>query len=207
LLACFRRFCILAAGLALTGGGHAFAHSSFEGAEGVYQGLSHPIQEPAQALLSVALGILIGRLEPKRMGLIWITLGMVMALGALVAAGLGLAAQGLPLAVMHGALLIVGISLAVRNRPAMALTLPAVFAGGMVMGMNALSQGADGQLETTGGSILGALILTVYLVSATYALATQERRLPGLRLVPRVAGAWACAIAMLTLALSLSEVA
>jgi len=187
--------------LLLLGSPGAYAHSSIPGAEGFYRGLTHPLQEPAQGLLVGMLGILIGRAEPRRMVFLWAAICIVLVIGALLFAFVN-ADKGPWLAILS-ALLIGGLAAAAWAKPPVLVIVTILLGGGLLAGTNALSTGAEGQLETTAGSLTGAAALSVYLAGATHGLRKYEPRFLWLHLVPRVAGAWAAAIAILMMAFAI----
>jgi hypothetical protein len=182
----------------LIGTHEACAHSSIPGAEGFYRGLTHPLEEPTQGLLAATLGTLVGRAEPRLMAFLWAGLCVVLVVGA----GVFAAAQPTngPQFALLSALLISGLVVAAWVRPPMPFIVTILLIGGLLGGMNALSTGAVGQIETTAGSATGAAALSLYFAGATHGLRRYEPRIRWLHLVPRITGAWAAAIAILMLA-------
>lgn len=178
----------------------AYAHASFPGAEGFVRGIAQPLQEPVQGLLSGTCGVLIGRANPRRMGPLWLAYCCTTAGAACLLAFVGSGAEPVPLALLLGALLATGLLLTAWARPPFVVSVLLVISGGAVAGSNALSIGAIGQLETTGGSLAGSAMLALYLAAATHWLRRRERARRWLQLMPRVAGAWVTAFAVLGLA-------
>lgn len=140
------------------------------------------------------------------MAVLWFGYCFSAVLGACL---FGLASGGvdsLSLTVVLCALLITGLSLtSCRQAPPM-LAYAVVASGGLVCGMNALSSGTAGQFETTSGGLAGSALLSLYLAAGTHWLRRREHALRWLQLLPRIAGAWASAIAVLGLAFAIRAV-
>lgn len=176
------------------------------GAEGFFLGLAHPVTEPLQGLCAAAAAMLCARFDGARAGQ-----------GFLALAGAGLAglASGLlafgPVAavpaVTETSLLIAaaacaGLVAALQRPPFPAGAVLVAVAGG-VCGFNTLPEPGEGFVPTLLGSYAGLLLAGIYLAGAGLWLKRREASLGWLHLVPRIAGAWIVAIAVLVLAFQL----
>ncbi len=189
-----------AAALTLTlSAASAQAHSPMPGIEGFYVGFLHPLTEPAQLMLLVALGVLVGaRARAVR--------GRSMALLAL-GAGLGLALGGIAGASADRApwlagmvMVLASVALYPRNCPGwLGMTLAA--AAGLMLGLACVPDPGRWRdvTVTAVGSWCGISYFALLTVGATIELL---RRWPGIatRVGVQVAAAWLIAMASLYLA-------
>lgn len=180
----------------------AWAHMSSPGAEGFVRGIGHPVFEPLQGLCAGAFGVLIGRAKRQDALRAWQTV--------LVAAFIGLAGllfllvgQGVPNLVLLSVAAVTALTVAALPRPPRLFLVGLAAINGLVLGANAVSTGMEGQIATSAGALLGALMGMVYLAGATLWLKEQEQRWPWLVFVPRVAAAWVVAIAVMLAAFEL----
>ena len=180
----------------------AWAHLSSPGAEGFVRGIGHPVFEPLQGLCAGSLGVLLGRADRQIAIRSW-QLGLTTAfvgLLALLFVFRGAAVAPLLLMSTSAATALIIASLP-RPPPSLVMTLAA--ANGLVLGANAVSTGAVGQVATSSGAMLGAIMGMVYFAGGTLWLKEQEARWPWLAFVPRVAAAWVVAICVMLAAFEL----
>lgn len=186
--------------------GEAAAHTSFEGAEGFYRGLFHPVAEPLQGLLAAAFGTVAARCRRDDAGRA-VALALAAAIAGALIKGLTLPDTPVSTLALSGAALACGLSLAAFRKIPGALALGLATLTGAVTGVNAVSAGDAGRVATSIGSLSGASLMVIYLLGAGSWLTKQEARHDGLQIAPRVAGAWIGAIAIMILAFELAGAA
>lgn len=187
----------LIAALLLAGG--AEAHTSIEGAEGFFRGLAHPVMEPMQGVLAGSFGLLAARAE-RQAAFRALVLAFALAVLAALVTALVFNAVLVPTWVLASGVLACGLGLAAFRHVPGVVPLGLALIAGPVLGSNAVSEGAAGQLATSLGSLAGASVMAIYLGGLGTWLAEREARLDWLHLAPRIAGAWVAATAMLVLA-------
>lgn len=178
----------------------ASAHSPVPGMEGFYRGLAQPVTEPAQGLAVAAAGLLIARTDPA-----WILKSMAAfqaaALVALLILGLSFGAPIEHVATaLLGLALLCGAALAIWRTADGRLVGALSLLTGLVAGANALPEPGEGMTVTSAGSLAGLAVLSAYAAGTAAWLKRQETQYGWLHLVPRVAGSWIGAIALLMLA-------
>lgn len=177
-----------------------------EGAEGFFRGLTHPVLEPLQGLVAGAFGLVAGR--QRRSGAVeaW---GVALVAGLLAALAKAFLAADMAVAtaLLAASALFSGLALASFRAPPRFLVLGLAVFSGLVLGANTVSEGEAGRLATSLGSLAGAALMVIYLTGLGAWLAAREARFDWLHLVPRIAGAWIAAIAILVLAFELGGVA
>lgn len=187
---------LLCAGATL-GAQPAAAHSPVPGIEGFYIGLLHPFSTPAQILLMLGLGLLVGALQPKHIQ--W-------AIGVFVFLTLGSMLSGLWMAdtdtAMFALALVLSSSFALWAKipPPIALLLTAVAA--FLLGQVSIPDPGPmrDRVITMTGSFVGANLGLLYLAGGTmYLHERYTQKWVGIAF--RIAAAWMGAIALVMLAL------
>ncbi|MBX3536914.1 MAG: HupE/UreJ family protein [Chelatococcus sp.] len=176
----------------------AHAHGALEGVGDFYAGLLHPLVAPAEMLVIVATGLLIGRsgLPACRYG--------ILAFASAIAAGLVLGAIGAASTDQTTSLAL--LALVAAAMVASGLRAPAWIAAGLavpaglVLGLDATPEGS----MRLGGVLSGlaTLLGAVALITILAALALRIERY-WQRIAAQVAGSWITASAMLYLAYQL----
>jgi hydrogenase/urease accessory protein HupE len=192
---------LIAAGLLLAP--EAAAHSPFPGIRGLYTGFLHPLSQPLQVMLLIAVGLLLAsRPYPARP--VAATALVLAACAGLLAGAL---APGPDPAVLLTAL-VAGASLPVLLRRAVPGWLLAGLAGAAGGALGFACAPDPGALQdvviTSFGSWLG---LMYFAAMITGALVAAGRRWPGqvLEVGTRVLAAWLLAIAMMFTSLTYTE--
>ena len=180
--------------------GPAAAHSPVNGVEGFYTGLLHPLTTPEQILALLATGLLLGSFPLRRLAPAFAAL-LIGLLGGLVLGG-DAAASAPSLYAFSAA---VGVAAAITPGRSIATVVVAAGAAGLLLGFASLPDPGPplDRFVTMAGSIIGVLLLILYLAGALDLL--RERiDSPVVRIGLRVVAAWIAAIAVLMLALVLS---
>lgn len=174
----------------------AAAHASIEGSEGFLRGLSHPVLEPLQGLLCLTAGLLIGycrRGDPR----LYLGLYAGGACAGVLTLLSGLAAAELKPLILLALVLAVSLIVVVGGAPSRRVSLPLCFVCGLAGGVNAVSEAGPGQLVTSGGSVMGGLLVTLYVYGAADWVKEREIRFAWLRFAPRLVASWTSSIAIL----------
>jgi hydrogenase/urease accessory protein HupE len=168
--------------------------------DGFYVGLTHPLTEPGELLVLLALGLVLGQQRPESTPAAWPAF-----LGA-VACGLVIAAITDALAAVRLALLAAAFGIGVLGAAAPSLApllVVAIAAGtGLVVGMASMPDpGPLGAiLITIAGTLSGAALILFY---ASWGQARLRERFdrPWLAIGVRVLSSWIAAVSALMLAL------
>jgi hypothetical protein len=181
----------------LLGADPAFAHAPIPGIKGFYTGLIHPFSTPAQALLILGLGLLIGGLAVEKIRWNWGTFS-VSLLAGLIAGSNSLEVDAMMFASAFAACSVA--ALFPGRLMQVAIVLSAI--GGFLTGSASIPE--DGEMQdriiTISGSIVGASIGLLYIFGLI--LVIRERYTwPWVGTALRVVAAWLGAIALLMLAL------
>lgn len=178
--------------------GPAQAHAPAPGVEGFFLGLAHPVTSPAQIVLILALGLVVGGFATRFLP------GM---LAVFCAASLALLLAGPVLAALDVPLFAVAFVAAVAAASLPGQGVPVAFAllalGGGLIGQASIPDAGPLQdrIFTMAGSLTGASLGVAYIVGLIVVL--RERvRAAWVPIGLRVAAAWVAAIALLMLALS-----
>ncbi|SFD17158.1 HupE/UreJ family protein [Tropicimonas isoalkanivorans] len=183
--------------------GTAQAHSAIPGVDGFYSGLLHPISTPAQVMLLLGVGLLIGGLKGQSFGK-W--LGLFCA-----ATVLGMA-TGRWFGRLDEVMFAIAFLACVQAALAPGRLLPTVAAltllGGVCIGAASVPEAGPlrDRLVAMAGSFLGANAGLLYVVGARVILTDKVSRVwvdVGLR----VAAAWLAAISAIMLALQFAPIA
>ncbi len=175
------------------------AHSPFPGLKGLYAGFLHPLTQPAQIMLLLTLGLLIGdRAERVRQPATVVTIGGVLA-GLIGAAALGLAGD-------HGevlsGLVVIGAAAVLYRRTPDAVVVAHAMPAGLALGMASVPDpgGWRDMAITSTGSWFGVGFFALLAIGA---MAAAVERWPGpvFDTVRRIAAAWLLAISGLYAAL------
>ncbi len=192
-----RRFWLL---LALPG--TALAHSPIKGLGDFYNGILHPLFVPAQVLLVVALGLLIGQRGVARQLPAVVAYALAVFTGlVLTGAWLRTSLQGLELAILGAALVLALLVVVARPLPRPLVVLLAAGTG-LLLGLDSLQEGSSGRARAV--ALFGSGISLYLLLLYPMALAERFEGHRWLRIGTRVLGSWISASALLVLALALS---
>lgn len=177
----------------------AAAHTSFEGSEGLYRGLLHPIAEPLQGLLAAAFGLVLARSKSENASRA-LAIAAIAGITAALVKAVAWADAAVIMLGLAGATLTCGLTLAAFRRVPRALGVGLAILAGLVLGANAVSEGEVGRLATSIGSLVGGALLIIYLSGLGHWLAKRETQYRFSYLVPQIAGAWIAAIAIMIIA-------
>ncbi len=178
---------------------------SSPGAEGFVRGIGHPVFEPVQGLLAAMCGLLLGRGERRATGFAWkVLLGCLLV--GIIAFLFVFKGHTVPPVAMLVVGALVAVAVAAWNQPPAWLITALAALSGLLLGTNAVSTGAEGQIATSSGALLGAVMGIVYLAGAALWLKDREAKLPWLAYVPRVIAAWGVAISVMLVAFELRPV-
>ena len=178
----------------------AWAHSPVPGLEGFYIGILHPFSTPAQALMVVGAGLLIGGYAVREARWAFV------ALCAAIFGGIFFGAGALPVdTVLFGAAFVACALAALMPGRLIGVAVLSVAIGGWMIG--ALSVPDPGPLRdllfTLSGSVVGANLGPLYIFGIRQAI--QERfAQPWVAIAFRVAAAWLGAISLVMLALQMA---
>ncbi|MXU66045.1 hypothetical protein [Oceanomicrobium pacificus] len=180
--------------------GPAFAHAPVPGVRGFYVGLLHPFSTPAQALLMLGLGLLVGHLALPTAGR-QLVLFFVAAIAGLVA-GQGTGALDL---LMFGAAFAASATAALLPGRLVPLVALLVALGGFCIGAVSVPDPgpAADRLFVMSGSIVGATVGLLFLVGIVDVI-RDRYNWPWVGIALRIAAAWVAAIALLMLALGVA---
>jgi hydrogenase/urease accessory protein HupE len=177
----------------------AGAHAPLPGIKGFYIGMLHPFSTPAQMLLMLGLGLMIGLFPAPRYR--WLG-------GAFLLTTLGGLALGACDAAPDGPLLAAAVAAAgmAALLPGRALPVAVALAAlaGLLIGAAAIPEPGPerDRLVTLAGSFVGANLGLLYCAGLLIAL-TQRYRAAWIPIGVRVVAAWTAAISAVMLALAL----
>lgn len=176
----------------------ALAHSPIRDIGNFYGGLLHPVLVPAQLLLLLALGLLLGQQAPAE-NKVPLLAFLICTVAGLVYAGLASGGE-LATAQLLGTTV---FGLLVALHPKIPVTVRTVFSA-----FAALTVGADsGQAELTGAALFAALAGTgigmTILLLCTMGMADYLQEKPWQKIGVRILGSWITTSALLVLSLSL----
>ena len=187
----------------LLGASPAFAHAPIPGIKGFYIGLLHPFSTPAQALLMLGLGLLLGGFSVDRVR--WL-LGSFLVCGLI---GLIVGTAGLDLDAAMYAVAVAACSLAalIPGR-VLPLAIGLTIAGSLLIGSASIPDAGltRDRIITMSGSMVGANIGLLYIWGLTHFIRERYRQ-AWVGIGFRVATAWIGAVALLMLAMSFAETA
>lgn len=189
--------------LALILPGAALAHSPFKGLGDFYNGILHPLFVPAQLLVVVALGLVIGQQGVQR------HLPVVAGYALGVVAGLTLIGQypqvvapgQLKVAILGTAVALALLVVPARALPRVLLTVLAALAG-LLLGLDSLQSDPAGSARTA--ALFGSGVALYLLMLYPMTLAEYLQGYIWARIGTRVLGSWIAASALLVLVLALS---
>ncbi len=189
--------------LALALPGAALAHSPIKGLGDFYNGILHPLFVPAQLLLVVALGLLIGQQGVQRhlSAVAGYALGVVAGLTLVGQYPQLLAPERLELAILGAAVVLALLVVLARALPRVLLTVLAALAG-LLLGFDSLQSDLAGGARAV--ALFGSGIALYLLMLYPMALAERFQGYAWTRIGTRVLGSWITASALLVLALALS---
>lgn len=174
----------------------AWAHMPAPGMDGFYRGVAYPFVTPPQALLLLALSVMIGSFETYRIRVFLGAFCLAMGLGVLVAAD-GEAP--------HAAMLIAATASSTlaalapgRLWPA---ALGAVGCGGLLFGLAARDPGPVADQATVIIGTALAVNLALLMISVLVDMVTEQAPRRWASIAVRVVAAWIAAISLLLLAL------
>lgn len=187
---------LLATAAVVVSHGSASAHSAFPGVGDFYNGVVHPLLDPAQLLPAVAAGLVIGQHVPSSSRLALPAFGLAIGLGLVassVAFPLFSAQASLIATLVAGLLVAVSFDIGGLGSAVVAAVL------GLAIGTTAGRESAADGLPWTAfaGTAVGAIVLVI-LVAGLGAVLTR----PWQKIGFRVLGSWLAASAILVLALS-----
>lgn len=189
-----RRLAWLPLGLAA---GPAQAHAPIPGIEGFYVGLLHPFSTPAQAVLMLGVGLLIGGFDVAKARWNW---GVF---AGLVVVGLFAGSAALDLdAMMFAAAFAACAAAALLPGRLMPLAIALAATSGFLIGSVSIPD--EGVMRdrviTMSGSVIGANVGLLYIFGTIYVV-RKRYTWPWVGIALRVAAAWTGAIALLMFAL------
>jgi urease accessory protein len=174
----------------------ALAHAPIKGIGTFYNGLLHPAMVPAQLLLLVGLGLLLGQHAPQPSRSGWFAFVAAFWIGLAAQQGLGVR---MPETVLLALALIAGL-LVVLERPfGTAAVIILMGAAGLGIGLDSPPDSAP-QREVwlaLAGTAIGGVLLLSYIGGGAAALVR-----PWQRIGIRVAGSWTAASAAMVLVLA-----
>lgn len=182
------------------GASNALAHSPIKGLGTFYSHFLDPLVVPAHALLLVAAALMLGLQgrSAARVGLI--------ALLASFAVGLALAGTGLRWSITEQAQLAaavaIGASVSLDRRLPIALVLSMAGLAGLLIGLDSEADGAG--LREHALVLAGLGFGVAYFSTAIAGLGVLQTR-PVVRIGLRIVGSWIVAVAVMVLALSMSQ--
>ena len=174
----------------------AYAHSPVPGIEGFFTGLLHPFSTPAQALLMLGLGLLIGGFDNRLVRWPFAVFVSATLLGILVGVGIGWID-----ALMFATAFVACALAALSPGRFLVVSVAVVAAGGFWIGLMSLPDPGPlrDRIITTLGSFMGASLGLLYIF---YVLTfVRESNWNWVPIAFRVAAAWIGAITVLMLAL------
>ena len=174
----------------------ASAHTPFEGANAFYAGLLHPLIVPGEALVLVALALLLGAsgADQSRRGLLPLAAGLAAGL-VLSVSMLGNPEWATP--AMLSLALVMSVSVAIGLRAPTAVVFPAGFFVGGTVGLDAAAQQGSIRETLLAGSatIVGAMAIVLVIAGIV-----ADRHQRWVRMGARVMAYWIAAAALLTIA-------
>lgn len=182
--------------------GQASSHGTLDDGGSFYTGVAHPFVAFEHLLALLGLGLLVGKLRDQNIGFAATALLVGLLVGVLsqtlISAGFSVA--------LFGFTLIAGVSLAVAPAiPAGIIIAAAMAVGGLVGADTDVLSATDATLTTralaAAGLVIGALVIALNLAALSRYLMQQNWDI-----LPRVAGSWIAAIAILGLTLTLTGV-
>ena len=114
-----------------------------------------------------------------------------------------LVGQSVPTLLLLSVAAVTALTVVALPKPPRIALIGLALVNGLVLGANAVSTAGEGQIATSVGALLGAVMGMVYLAGATLWLKEREPRWPWLAYVPRVAAAWIVAISVMLAAFEL----
>jgi hypothetical protein len=182
--------------------GAAQAHSAIPGVEGFYSGLIHPVSTPAQVLLLLGVGLLIGGLKEESFGK-W--LGLFCAATLL---GMAFGRWFGPLDEVMFAIAFLACAQAALAPGKLSTTAAALaFLGGVCIGAVSVPEAGPvrDRIVAMTGAFLGANAGLLYIVGARVIVSDKVSR-AWVDVGLRVAAAWLAAISAIMLALQFAPV-
>ena len=177
---------------------HTIAHVSIEGWSDFANGVIHPVMNPAQMLVIVGLTLLVGRQEPLRIRVPFMSFAISMALAlGLTAAGIG---GALFQPILTGIALCLGVLVTIGKQvPPLVITGLCVFTGAVIGLDSGMESGAwSGRLQALAGTWVSACCLVVYLSTAISNATGKNWAETAVRII----GSWLVAISIMVLAFS-----
>ena len=188
--------------------GQAAAHGTLAGGNSFYAGAAHPFVAFEHLLALLALGLLVGPLNERQIGLaaLALTVGVLAGVLAQTQIVASFSTAIFSTAIFGIALLFGAVLVLARPMPASGMIAATCVLGGLV-GADTDVLGAAGiplttRVLATLGLLIGAQVIV--LNAAAVARFVQSR---GWGVAPRVAGSWIAAIAVLVLTLRLTGAA
>ena len=188
--------------------GQAAAHGTLAGGNSFYAGAAHPFVAFEHLLALLALGLLVGPLNERQIGLaaLALTVGVLAGVLAQTQIVASFSTAIFSTAIFGIALLFGAVLVLARPMPASGMIAATCVLGGLV-GADTDVLGAAGiplttRVLATLGLLIGAQVIV--LNAAAVARFVQSR---GWGVVPRVAGSWIAAISVLVLTLRLTGAA
>jgi hypothetical protein len=187
----------------------AHAHTPFEGFEGVFSGLFHPLFEPVQGMLLLAGGLLIGRQGRQAFARGWAVWGVGLSAGVvlgLLSARASAGALAPDRALIAVAIMVLGAGVALSDRLGAGSLAGLAGLGGVVAGLNAVPD--PGPLAAMAVTALGAgvagVLLAGYAGAGAVWLSQRSGRLGEVAAIGmRVAASWLAAAGALVSAFAL----
>jgi urease accessory protein len=182
----------LAAALVPTG---AYAHDAFGDLGPFYGGLLHPLVDPVQGLIIVAMAVLLASQPRASVRVAYAAAVIAGALAILVHAAMPAAPAGVPLV----GFVVAGIGLLSLLGPRIPVAALAVLAGALAAFAGVagdMPNGVRAAMLSAGGSIFGIALLVLLVWSG---LDLLQSRLG--RIVSAIAGSWVAAIGVMAAAL------
>lgn len=181
----------------VVGAAPAHAHSPVPGIEGFYVGLLHPFSTPSQALLMLALGLLVGGLASEKVR--WPLVSFLVA--SVIGLILGPLVPNLD-QVVFAIAFATGLLASLAPGRLVHLTVVVVIIGGYLIGEISIPD--DGPVRdrviTMSGAIVGANLGLLYLFGINHFI-RERYKWPWVTVAFRVAAAWLAAVALIVLAL------
>ena len=185
----------------------AWSHEPVGGLQGLVSGFTHPLSEPAQALLLLAASLWAGQAMQVRLAAVLPILGISLLCGALF--GLVRLVDPAPASLVALAIAcILGLASAARLAPPAGILMPSLVAAAAVAGIVCVPDpGPLGAVVTSSlGALFGAILLVSVVVPVVRWSALPARAVP-LGIAIRVAGSWIAAASLMAGALAFTNLA